>query len=667
MNLEDEEIIFEVFKDEGARRSIFETPKDEDELEKNRKDNEQVRERIFKRFGEFINSKNSDNGDLLDFESKQFKHNYEKDPISSLTSEFWAHKFGNPKDVDYYPHQNISLMLVHDGLSYDEIKEKIKSKEPYDLLAYFRGYYTLMGHGYDAYIDFVKYNEIFLNLIEKHNSLGELMYDFLLNFLDYHESDAEYTYLNTKVVETGKILKENYPKLKEGMFPAPKWLVYPQLTFDTIGWRMGYGEDYSMNFHTIRINYPLFNELFGQPLNWSLKYSDAFDKYIKDKYSYGGRLAPFSIGWSENGKPKYPFKEITKDKNLNQLDESEFIFLDEIFDESIFEEEFIVNAERYASIRSAVSKMKNFFLHGDDKHLKERIWEDLKYSVVLNFLYFKIMPNKPLSQKLMDTGNKIILCDSNIVGADDYYWCVNDVDGRFEGANSLGSAFMELRDEINRLYRNNDKIDWFYSEFLKEVDPYNFHPYDDEEEDDGTVKVDFNNPQSPEYMIFKATYNDAKLYVRDIDLSEELEDKYEIGALIKEKAFTDMTDRIGKMTTSHRYAIFTNHVGDLSQFEDGTDWSLHTAAAGSKFKILDIYKFKEKTQIVLLHLMDGFEEIFIDNNTIDEEYVNLARKIFEESFEKEIIPEVNSQEWLDRCSFPIGMDDEGKLWDLDDD
>ncbi|MBR5503278.1 MAG: hypothetical protein IKV87_02360 [Methanobrevibacter sp.] len=93
---------------------------------------------------------------------------------------------------------------------------------------------------------------------------------------------------------------------------------------------------------------------------------------------------------------------------------------------------------------------------------------------------------------------------------------------------------------------------------------------------------------------------------------------------------------------------------------------MHTAAASSKFKIPDIYNFHEKTKILHLHLMDGFEEIFIDNNTIDEEYVNLARKIFEDSFEKEIIPEVNSQEWLDRCSFPIGMDDEGKLWGLDD-
>jgi predicted NAD-dependent protein-ADP-ribosyltransferase YbiA (DUF1768 family) len=665
MGLEDEEIIYETLKSEQARKSVFEKAKEEDELEKIRKENEPVRERIFKRFEDFIESKNSDNGDFEDFETKQFKHFCKRNPITSLTNEFWAHKFGNPNDVAYYNHQNISLCLIHKGLSYDEIREKIKSKETYHLIARFRGYYTLMGHGYDAYIDFVKYNEIFLNLIEKHDSLGELMFDFLLNFLDYYKGDVEYGYLNDKVVENGKILKGNYPKLKKGMYPAPKWLVYPHLTFNTIGWRMGYGEDYSRNFHSIRINYPVFNELFPQPLNWSFKYSKGFDDYIKDKYSYEGRLAPFAIAWSENGKPKYPLNEIAKDKDLDQLEESEFIFLDEIFDESIFNEEFRVNAEHYESIKSAVSKMKSYFLMDDYDHLKERIWEESKYSVLLNFLYFRIMPEKKLAQKLMDTGDKIILCDSNLVGGDDYYWCVNYNDDKLDGANCLGSAFMELRDEVNRLYKNNDQIDWSYSEFLKEVNPDTFRPYDDEEEDD-TIKVDFNNPQSPEYQIYKATYNNTKLYVRDVDLSEELEGKYETGALIREKAFVDMTDKIGQMTTSHRYAIFTNHVGNLSQFEKGTNWNLHTAAAGSKFKILDIYKFKGKTQILLLHLMDGFEEIFIDDNTIDSEYVDSARKVFEESFEKEIIPEVNSPEWLKRCSFPLGMDDNGNLWDLDD-
>ena len=136
---------------------------------------------------------------------------------------------------------------------------------------------------------------------------------------------------------------------------------------------------------------------------------------------------------------------------------------------------------------------------------------------------------------------------------------------------------------------------------------------------------------------------------------------------VKERGFVDMTNKIGQMTTSHRYAIISNHVANFSQFEHGTNWSLHITASNSKFKVLDIYEFNGKTQILLLHLIDNLEEFFADNDTIDKDYVDLARKIFEESFEKEIIPEVNTEEWLERCSFPIGMDNEGNLWDLDED
>jgi hypothetical protein len=30
----------------------------------------------------------------------------------------------------------------------------------------------------------------------------------------------------------------------EGKYAAPRWLVYPELSAWTIGWRMGYGEEY---------------------------------------------------------------------------------------------------------------------------------------------------------------------------------------------------------------------------------------------------------------------------------------------------------------------------------------------------------------------------------------------------------------------------------------
>ena len=34
------------------------------------------------------------------------------------------------------------------------------------------------------------------------------------------------------------------------------------------------------------------------------------------------------------------------------------------------------------------------------------------------------------------------------------------------GEDLFGFALMELRDEIRRLYKNNDKIDWEYSKYL---------------------------------------------------------------------------------------------------------------------------------------------------------------------------------------------------------
>lgn len=180
------------------------------------------------------------------------------------------------------------------------------------------------------------------------------------------------------------------------------------------------------------------------------------------------------------------------------------------------------------------------------------------------------------------------------------------------------------------------------------------------------IDVDVKNPETVAYLVCQSTYGNTGLFVRDINLSKELEEKYEIGSIIREKAFVDMTNKIGQMTTSHRYAIISNHVGNLSQFEHGTNWGLHTAASGSKFKVLDVYEFKGKTQILLLHLIDNLEDFFVDNDTIDEECVAWARNIFVESFEKEVIEEVNSEEWLERCSFPIGMDNDGNLWKLED-
>lgn len=115
-----------------------------------------------------------------------------------------------------------------------------------------------------------------------------------------------------------------------------------------------------------------------------------------------------------------------------------------------------------------------------NEDLKRNVWNEVRYSVVLNLLYFRIMSDDELIKKLMETEDKIILADSTV--DDDFdYWAVDLNENELIGENYLGFALMELRDEINRVYKNNDKIDWFYTEFLNQLSPYMIKPYDDEE------------------------------------------------------------------------------------------------------------------------------------------------------------------------------------------
>lgn len=816
------------------------------------KSDETVNISILKKFEKFVQEKNHDNGNSR-FEDDKFKHEYKYNPIRSLVSEYWRYSFGDPNDEEYYEYQYINLKLIHKGLPYNELKEKIKFNEPYDILTCIGGYYSVVGHGYSCYLNLIEYNDIFSKIMDKHQSLGSLLLDFLTNYLDYakfyickkskdkfyaeycknyrfyirdmnlsKETEAKYEigkilhdtkdlaisdmigkinkthrfliistqlsgyrtdlgfktfsiekghfkvidkishkgicqitllhlptdiwpifenedfdlndmiedsrrlffvsfdsdiieeleseswenyksfapglyntgeYINqfytirnsdgsysarsvldlkSKFIVSGQLVEYNYPLLKNNKFPAPKWLTFPELTCGSLGWRMGYGESYSDNFHTIRLNYELFNKFFPEPLNWSLKYSKQFNEHLKNKFSYGGETPYYAISWNKTGSAKYSFKNLKdriKDKTYDTIDvlikNGELIWIDEIFNHELLYHTFRINAKDFVDIVDAISSSRsNYEFDELNEDLKENVWNEVRYSVVLNLLYFRIMSDDEMIKKLIETGDRIILADSTV--DDDFdYWAVNLNENELIGENNLGFALMELRDEINRIYKNNDKIDWFYTEFLNQVSSYKFKPYDDEE--DTEIKVDFNNKQSPEYMVYQVTYVDCDLYVRDINLSEELEEKYHIGDLIQERAFVDMTDKIGQMTTSHRYAILSNHVSNLSEFEDGTNWGLHAASRNSIFKILDIYKFKGKTQILLLHLINGFEELFIDNDTIDDIEVEMAREIFEESFEEDIIEEVNTSNWLNRCNFPLGLDTEGNLWEIEKD
>jgi len=164
-----------------------------------------------------------------------------------------------------------------------------------------------------------------------------------------------------------------------------------------------------------------------------------------------------------------------------------------------------------------------------------------------------------------------------------------------------------------------------------------------------------------------ATLPGATMFVRDVDLPESMAAMYTDGLIIREKAYIDASCRVMGMMTSHRYAILLNHMVDLGEFEQDTNWGLCVAQRDSHFKVLGQHTYDGKTMIVLLHLPDDERWKLFENTriNIEEEFFDSCCIRFENKCNEPVIPELATKDWLGRCSFPLGMDDEGNLWDLE--
>lgn len=162
-------------------------------------------------------------------------------------------------------------------------------------------------------------------------------------------------------------------------------------------------------------------------------------------------------------------------------------------------------------------------------------------------------------------------------------------------------------------------------------------------------------------------FSQIAIYVRDVNLPKELAVKYVPYTIIKERGFTDASKRVMGMITTHRFAILSNHMEDLSAFENGANWGIMVAQDDSHFLVLDNYEYHGKTLITLLHLPNDkrwrlFQDVKLNlyDNIIKE-----TRERFENKCEQAVIPELATEEWLKRCSAPLGMDRNGNLFDLE--
>lgn len=161
-----------------------------------------------------------------------------------------------------------------------------------------------------------------------------------------------------------------------------------------------------------------------------------------------------------------------------------------------------------------------------------------------------------------------------------------------------------------------------------------------------------------------------QMFARDVDLSADVAAKYVPGMIIKELGFTDASCRVMGMVKTHRFAILSNQMKDISAFEHGTNWGLCVANAGAYYKVLDVYTFKGRTQILLLQLPYDerwklFRELklMVNGKNLEETLITECRTRFENKSQQKAVPELTTKEWLSRCEWPLGMDGSGTIRD----
>lgn len=164
--------------------------------------------------------------------------------------------------------------------------------------------------------------------------------------------------------------------------------------------------------------------------------------------------------------------------------------------------------------------------------------------------------------------------------------------------------------------------------------------------------------------MYHETFSGLKLFYRDTNLSDNLISNYKIGQIIQEKGFTDMSSMSGGLSGNFRYLIASAHAKDLSKFNpDSAKIGHFLLDSISYFKVLDIQKIDNKTQVFLLNIPDNAISLFKNSTSnLEEEIIEKAQKRFREKIDLSLISELQTKNWKERTKSPLGMSDNGELF-----
>ena len=164
-------------------------------------------------------------------------------------------------------------------------------------------------------------------------------------------------------------------------------------------------------------------------------------------------------------------------------------------------------------------------------------------------------------------------------------------------------------------------------------------------------------------VIYNQTFPGLTFYYRDTTLSQDLISKYTIGQILIEHGFMDLSYKGGGLATNFRYLIASAHAKKIGAITpEGDKFGHALLPSNSYFKLLDIYKIGDKTQVFLLEIPASAVDFFAKfNSNIEEDVIKKARESFDNRIHLSPVAELQSEEWKQRTESPVGMNEKGEF------
>ena len=181
-----------------------------------------------------------------------------------------------------------------------------------------------------------------------------------------------------------------------------------------------------------------------------------------------------------------------------------------------------------------------------------------------------------------------------------------------------------------------------------------------------------NKPLERIEEIVNWTLPGMTMYYRDTNLSQDIIDKYEVKKIFRSQTFVDVSNYAGKPTTNCRFIFASSKAAPLYKVNPATEkWGLHSINCNSYFKVLDVYKKEDVTQIFLIQIpykgIDFFSRtvLKLGEQNIEEQIICKAKESLNQKIESEIPSALSEKEWIDRTNFPIGLDNKNEFFALE--